>query len=52
MSPQVFHQSILVLCEVIRIHELIAPFYFIIVVVEGFSLNVLILACENLVSNA
>ena len=52
MSPQVFHQSILVLCEVIRIYELIAPFDFIVVVVEGFSLDVLILACENLVSNA
>ena len=52
MSPQVFHQSVLVLREVIRIYELIAPFDLIIVVVEGFSLDVLILSSENLVSNA
>ena len=52
MSSQVFHQSVLVLCEVIRIYELIAPFDLIIVVVEGFSLNVLILSRDNLVSNA
>ena len=50
MSPQVFHKSVLVLCEVIRIYELIAPFHLIIVIVEGFSLDVLILSSENLVS--
>ena len=52
MSSQVFHQSVLVLCEVIRIYELVSPFDFVIVVVQGFSLNVLILSRDNLVSNA
>ena len=52
MSSQMFHQTVLVLCEVIRIYELITPFDLIIVVVEGFSLNVLILSRDNLVSNA
>ena len=52
MSPQVFHKSVLVLREVIRIYELVAPFDLIVVVIEGFSLDVLILSSENLVSNA
>ena len=52
MSPQVFHKSVLVLCEVIRIYELVAPFDLIVVVVEGFSLDMLILSRDNLVSNA
>ena len=52
MSSQVFHQPVLVLCEVIRIHELITPFDFIIVVVQGFPLDVLILSCEDLMPYA
>ena len=52
MSSQMFHQTVLVICEVIRIYELITPFDLIVVVVEGFSLNVLILSRDNLVSNA
>ena len=51
VPPQMPHQSILIFCEAVRIDELCAPLDLVVIVIECFPLNVLVLASKDFVSN-
>lgn len=51
VPPQMLHQSILILCEVVRINELCTPLDLVVIVIKCFSLNVLIFTSKDFVSN-